>query len=55
MMTDSKTDTVQKPIYLHFAIYGNFIQRFFRFRKLQRAVNFLRSQGVEVELLYAKD
>lgn len=48
------TPTSDRIIYLNYVIYGNFIQRFFRFRKLRRAIQFLNEQGIEVNFLYAE-
>ena len=47
--------TLDRIIYLNYVIHGNFIQRFFRFSKLQRAIKFLNEQGIEIDFLYAED
>lgn len=47
--------TSDRTIYLNYVIYGNFIQRFFRFNRLQRAIKFLNEQGIEIDFLYSKD
>lgn len=47
--------TSNRYIYLNYVIYGNFIQRFFRFNRLQRAIKFLNEQGIEIDFLYSKD
>ena len=49
------TPTSDRTIYLNYVIYGNFIQRFFRFRKLQKAIQFLNEYGIEIDFLYSKD
>ena len=49
------TPTSDRTIYLNYVIYGNFIQRFFRFRKLQKAIQFLNEHGTEIDFLYSKD
>lgn len=49
------TPTSDRTIYLNYVIYGNFIQRFFRFRKLQKAIQFLNEHGIEIDFLYSKD
>lgn len=48
------TPTSDRTIYLNYVIYGNFIQRFFRFRKLQKAIQFLNEQCIELNFLYAE-
>lgn len=48
------TPTSDRTIYLNYVIYGNFIQRFFRFRKLQKAIQFLNEHGIEIDFLYAE-
>ena len=48
------SSTSDRTIYLNYVIYGNFIQRFFRFRKLQKAIQFLNEHGIEIDFLHAE-
>lgn len=57
MMQDTASFTRNSPldndtIILHYVIHGNCIQKFFRIRKFNRAVEFLNEKGIKIDMFY---
>ena len=39
-------------IILHYVVHGNCIQKFFRVRKFNRAIEFLNEKGITIDMFY---
>lgn len=39
-------------IILHYVIHGNWISKFFRMRKFNRAIEFLNEKGITIDMFY---